>query len=83
MHDANELEGVMMSLLAQVQKVLSPSERTEIERLIAEDENGKALELICRSAAAQRHPWSMDARAMVFKLADRLGVDPAKLGMLD
>jgi hypothetical protein len=41
------------------------------------------VERICTLANAGRHPLPMQARAMVFKLADRLGMEPADLGLLD
>lgn len=83
MDDASELEGMLMSLLAQVRKVVSPTEGDDIAGLISEGNNRQALERICRAAADHRLPLAMDARAMVFRLADRLQVDPAALGMLD
>jgi hypothetical protein len=38
---------------------------------------------MCSLANAGRHPLPMQARAMAFKLADRLGMQPADLGLLN
>ena len=83
MRDTDDLESVLMSLLAQVQKDLTSAELDEVEALVTSGQNRQAVETVCRFAAAGRHPLSMHARAMVFRLADRLGMDPEALGMLD
>jgi hypothetical protein len=83
MPDTDDLHSVLMSLLSQVQKNLSPTELDEVDRLVASGSHRQAVEAVCRFANAGRHPLPMHARAMVFKLCDRLGMDPAQLGMLD
>jgi hypothetical protein len=83
MQDTDDLESVLMSLLAQVQRNLSATELDEVDRLVTSGSHRQAVETVCRYANAGRHPLPMHARAMVFKLADRLGMDPAQLGMLD
>jgi hypothetical protein len=83
MRDTDDLESVLMSLLAQVQKNLSPTELDEVDRLVTTGSHRQAVETVCRFANSGRHPLPLHARAMVFKLADRLGMDPKQLGMLD
>ena len=83
MQDTDDLESVLMSLLAQVQRNLSATELDEVDRLVTSGSHRQAVETVCRYANAGRHPLPMHARAMVFKLADRLGMDPAQLGMMD
>jgi len=83
MRDTDDVEAVVMALLAQVQKNLSPTELQEIDRLVTSGSHRQVLETVCRIANDKRHPLPMHARAMVFKLADRLGMDPQDLGMLD
>jgi hypothetical protein len=83
MQDTDDVESVLMSLLAQVQRNLSPTELDEVDRLVTTGSHRQAVESVCRFAHAGRHPLPMHARAMVFKLADRLGMDPGQLGMLD
>jgi len=83
MRDTDDLESVLMSLLGQVQRNLSPQELDEVDRLVTTGSHRQAVEMVCRYASAGRHPLPMQARAMVFKLADRLGMDPEQLGMLD
>jgi hypothetical protein len=83
MQDTDDLESVLMSLLAQVQRNLSATELDEVDRLVTSGSHRQAVETVCRYANAGRHPLPMHARAMVFKLADRLGMDPEQLGMLD
>jgi hypothetical protein len=83
MQDTDDLHSVLMSLLAQVQKSLSPVELDEVDRLVTSGSHREAVETVCRFANAGRHPLPMHARAMVFKLCDRLGMDPEQLGMMD
>jgi hypothetical protein len=83
MRDTDDLQSVLMSLLAQVQGSLSATELEEVDGLVMSGRHRLAVEAVCRFANAGRHPLPMHARAMVFKLADRLGMDPAQLGMLD
>jgi hypothetical protein len=83
MRDTDDVESVLMTLLSQVQKNLSPTELEEVDRLVTSGSHRQAVETVCRFANAGRHPLPMHARAMVFKLADRLGIDPAALGMMD
>jgi len=83
MQDTDGLESVLMTLLAQVQGSLTPTELDEVDRLVTAGSHRQAVETVCRFANAGRHPLPMQARAMVFKLADRLGMDPQQLGMLD
>jgi hypothetical protein len=77
------MQAVLMNLLAQVQSTLTPTELGEVENLVTTGSHRQAVEMVCRFAHAGRHPLPMHARAMVFKLADRLGMDPQQLGMLD
>jgi hypothetical protein len=83
MRDTDDLESVLMNLLAQVQRNLSPTELDEVEGLVTTGSHRQAVETVCRFAAAGRHPLPLQARAMVFKLADRLGMNPQDLGMMD
>jgi hypothetical protein len=83
MRDTDDLESVLMSLLAQVQRSLTPIELQEVDQLVTTGSHRQAVETVCRFANAGRHPLPLQARAMVFKLADRLGMDPEALGMLD
>ena len=83
MRDVGEVEKVLMALLSQVQGSFSDTEIDEVDRLVSTGSHRQAVETVCRFATAGRHPLPMHARAMVFKLADRLGMDPAALGMLD
>ena len=83
MRDTDDVESLVMTLLSQVQKDLSPTELEEIDRLVTAGSYRLVVEAVCRIASAERHPLSLQARAMVFKLADRLGIDPAALGMMD
>jgi hypothetical protein len=77
------MQAILMNLLAQVQRTLTPTELDEVENLVTTGSHRQAVETVCRFAHAGRHPLPMHARAMVFKLADRLGMDPQQLGMLD
>ena len=83
MQEQDEMQGVLLNLLAQVQSNLSPVQREEVDRLVTAGRHAEAVEAVCRFAHDGRYPLPMPARAMVFKLADRLGIDPAQLGMLD
>jgi hypothetical protein len=83
MQEPDEIQAVLMNLLAQVQRTLTPTELGEVETLVSTGSHRQAVETVCRFAQAGRHPLPMHARAMVFKLADRLGMDPGQLGMLD
>ena len=83
MRDTDDVESVVMTLLSQVQKNLSPAELEEVDRLVTSGSHRQVLETVCRFSNAGRHPLPLHARAMVFKLADRLGMNPADLGMLD
>jgi hypothetical protein len=82
MQERDEMQGLLMDLLAQVRGNLAPSQLEEIERLAAAGSHRQAVESICRFAREGQHPMPLQARAVVFKLADRLGIDPADLGML-
>jgi len=82
LRDGDEIEMGLRDLLAQVQPSLLPAESAEVERLIAAGTMRQAVEAFCRFAQAGQHPLPMQARAMIFKLADRLGIDPAALGLL-
>ena len=83
MTDVDEMQSMLFNLLAQVQRNLTAEQADQVERLIEEGSHRQAVETVCRFAHAGQHPLPMQARAMVFKLADRLGMDPAALGMLD
>jgi hypothetical protein len=83
MQDSDEMQAVLMNLLAQVQRSFTPTEMGEVENLVTHGNHRQAVETVCRFASAGQHPLPMQARAMVFKLADWLGMDPAQLGMLD
>jgi len=83
MRDTDDVESLVMTLLSQVQKNLTPAELEEIDRLVTGGSHRQVVETVCRFANAGRHPLPLHARAMVFKLADRLGIDPAALGMMD
>jgi hypothetical protein len=83
MTDADEMQSVLFDLLAQMQPNLTAEQVDQVERLIEEGSHRMAVERICTLANAGRHPLPMQARAMVFKLADRLGMEPADLGLLD
>ena len=83
MTDADEMQSVLFDLLAQMQPNLTAEQVDQVERLIEEGSHRMAVERICTLANAGRHPLPMHARAMVFKLADRLGMEPADLGLLD
>jgi hypothetical protein len=83
MQDADEMQAVLMNLLAQVQRSLSPAQIDEVDRLVVNGSHRQVVETVCRFAHDGHHPLPMYARAMVFKLADRLGMDPEQLGMLD
>jgi hypothetical protein len=83
MQEYDEMQGVLLNLLAQVQRNLSPAQMEEVDRLVTAGSHRQAVEAVCRFANAGRYPLPMHARAMVFKLADRLGMDPQQLGMLD
>ena len=83
MRDTDDVEPLVMTLLSQVQKNLSPTELEEVDRLVTGGSHRQVVEAVCRFARAGRHPLPLHARAMVFKLADRFGIDPADLGMMD
>jgi hypothetical protein len=83
MQEVDEMQGVLLNLLAQVQSSLSPAQMDEVDRLVTAGRHRQALETVCRFSHDGRHPLPMQARAMVFKLADRLGMDPAQLGLMD
>jgi hypothetical protein len=83
MQEHDEMQGVLMSLLAQVQRNLTPSQMDEVDRLVNAGSHRQAVETVCRFSHDGRHPLPLHARAMVFKLADRLGMDPEQLGLLD
>jgi hypothetical protein len=55
----------------------------EVDRLVTAGSHRQAVETVCRFSHDGRHPLPMHARAMVFKLADRLGMDPEQLGLMD
>jgi len=77
------MQAVVMNLLAQVQRNLTPSQMEEVDRLVTGGSPRQVVETVCRFAHDGRYPLPMQARAMVFKLADRLGIAPQDLGMLD
>jgi hypothetical protein len=83
MTDVDEMQSVLFNLLSQVQGNLTPEQADQVERLIAEGSHRAAVERMCSLANAGRHPLPMQARAMAFKLADRLGMQPADLGLLN
>jgi hypothetical protein len=83
MTDVDEMQSVLFNLLAQVQRGLSAEQADHVERLIEEGSHRLAVERMCALASAGRHPMPMHARAMAFRLADRLGMLPADLGLLD
>jgi hypothetical protein len=83
MQDYDEMQGVLLNLLAQVQRDLSPAQMEEVDRLVTAGSHREVVETVCRFAHDGRHPLPMYARAMVFKLADRLGMDPQQLGLMD
>jgi hypothetical protein len=83
MTDVDEMQSVLFNLLAQVQRSLSAEQADQVERLIGEGSHRQAVQQLCTMANAGRHPLPMHARAMAFKLADRLGMQPADLGLLD
>ncbi|MDQ7246741.1 hypothetical protein [Dongia sedimenti] len=82
MQDSDEMQAVLMNLLAQVQRSFTPSEMGEVESLVTTGSHRQAVETVCRFANQGHHPLPMQARAMVFKLADRLGMDPEQLGLM-
>ena len=83
MQEVDEMQGVLLNLLAQVQRNLSPAQMNEVDRLVTAGRHAQAVETVCRFSQDGRHPMPMQARAMVFKLADRLGMDPELLGLMD
>jgi hypothetical protein len=83
MQEHDEVQAVLLSLLSQVQRNLTPAQMEEVDRLVASGSPRQVVETVCRFAHDGRHPLPMHARAMVFKLADRLGMDPEQLGLLD
>jgi hypothetical protein len=83
MTDVDEMQSVLFNLLTQVQRILTPEQADQVERLITEGSHRQAVERMCALATAGRHPMPMHARAMAFKLADRLGMQPADLGLLN
>ena len=83
MQDGDEMQAVLLNLLAQVQRNLTPSQMEEVDRLVTAGSHRQAVESVCRFSHDGRLPMPMQARAMVFKLADLLGIDPEQLGMLD
>ena len=83
MQDSDEMQAVLMNLLAQVQRSFTPTEMGEVENLVTHGNHRQAVETVCRFSHDGRHPLPLHARAMVFKLADRLGMDPEQLGLLD
>ena len=83
MQEHDEMLGVLLNLLAQVQRNLSPAQMDEVDRLVAAGSHRQVVETVCRFSHDGRLPLPMHARAMVFKLADRLGMDPEQLGLLD
>lgn len=83
MTDIDEMQSVLFNLLAQVHRNLTPEQADQVERLIEEGSHRVAVERMCALANAGRHPMPMHARAMAFKLADRLGMQPADLGLLN
>ncbi|WP_459851330.1 hypothetical protein [Dongia sp. agr-C8] len=83
MQGIDDMQGVLLNLLAQVQSNLSPAQMDEVDRLVSAGRHAQAVETVCRFSHDGRLPLPMHARAMVFKLADRLGMDPAQLGLLD
>jgi len=83
MTDVEEMQSVLFNLLAQVQRDLTAEQAEQVERLITEGSHRQAVQQMCSLANAGRHPLPMHARAMAFKLADRLGVAPADLGLLN
>jgi hypothetical protein len=83
MQEVDEMQGVLLNLLAQVQRNLSPAQMDEVDRLVTAGSHRQAVETVCRFSQDGHLPMPMHARAMVFKLADRLGMDPEQLGLLD
>jgi hypothetical protein len=82
MTDNKEVENVLFALFAQVQRALSAQQSDQIHQLIEGGSHRQAVEAICGLTNAGRFPMPLQARAMAFKLADRLGVQPADLGLL-
>ena len=82
MTDGSEVERVLFELLAQVQVAFSPQEAERVHKLIELGSHRQAVETLCGLANAGHHPLPLPARAMAFKLADRLGMQPADLGLL-
>jgi hypothetical protein len=64
--DADEMQALLLSLLAQVQRNLTPSQMDEDDRLASAGSHRLAVESVCRFANAGSHPMPMQARAMVF-----------------
>jgi len=83
MTGVDEMQNVLLNLLAQVQRNLTDEQAAQVERLIVEGSHRQAVHELCTLATAGRHPLPMHARAMAFKLADRLGMQPADLGLLN
>jgi hypothetical protein len=83
MADVDEMQDVLFNLLAQVQRNLTAEQADQVERLIQDGSHRAAVEQMCTLANAGRHPLPMHARAMAFRLADRLGMLPADLGLLN
>src|SRR5690242_3140466 len=69
MKDYDEMQGVLLNLLAQVQRDLTPAQMDEVDRLVTAGSHREVVETVCRFANDGRHPLPMYARAMVFKLA--------------
>jgi hypothetical protein len=82
MEHGEEIAGTLFGLLAQVQPMLGEDQLDALEAMIRDGENRRAVQTICTLAAARQQPLPLAARAMVFKLADRLGLHPADLGLL-
>jgi hypothetical protein len=83
MADVDEMQSVLFNLLAQVQRSLTPEQADQVERLIEDGSHRLAVERMCSLANAGRYPMPMQARAMAFRLADRLDMQPADLGLLN
>jgi len=82
MTGVDEMQSMMFNLLAQVRRNLTDEQASQVERLIEEGSHRQAVQELCALASTGRHPLPMHARAMAFKLADRLGMQPADLGLL-
>ena len=48
MQEHDEMQAVLMNLLAQVQRNLSPSQMDEVDRLVTAGSHRQAVETVCR-----------------------------------